>query len=312
MPIKRNDNLFNIPHHGCTIFAASYGNTVLFGNNEDMYTEEGFRWFLHFHPPSSRKYGYLTFVSDFGKEGGFIEGGVNDHGLAWDANALPPFPLIHHPERTPYDPVVFPTRALSEFSKVSEVIEMAKGIDWGGSFAAGKYYPQEGFVCQFFYADATGDAVAISGGADGEIAFTRKKPGDGYLVSTNFNRANPANGTYPCWRYDTAVAMLERIGNEDGLTLDYSRSILTAVHCQSASLNTIYSNICDLKNGIVYLYYFHQYYQVTKLNLADEFAQGERTIQIRNLFSQETVAAASREYQSNKELAEKSSAKLMA
>jgi hypothetical protein len=46
---------------------------------------------------------------------------------------------------------------------------------------------------------------AQSAGADGELVFTHKPRGDGFLVSTNFNVANPANSfSYPCWRYDTA------------------------------------------------------------------------------------------------------------
>jgi len=304
MPIKRNDNLFNNPHHGCTIFSASYGNTVLFGNNEDMFTGKGFRWFLQFYPPSSPGYGYLTFNSYLGKglgrgRGG-IEGGVNDHGLAFDVNALPPLSLNPHPEKTPYDDVAFKTRAFREFSKVSEVIDMAKATDW------------RRITGQFFVADATGDAVVISGGVDGEIAFTRKELGDGYLVSTNFNRANPENGTCPCWRYDTAVAMLDKIKHEDDLTVDYFRSVLTAVHRESASVNTIYSNICDLKNGRVYMYYFHQFHRVVELNLADEFAREGRTVQIRDLFPQETVAAASAEYQGYRKSAKRSPRKLMA
>ena len=203
MPITSNGNLANSPYHGCTIFSASYGDTVHFGNNEDMFTGEDFRWFLHFHPPSSPGYGYLTFVSQYDK-GRWIQGGVNDHGLAFDGNAFPPLPLNAHPEKTPFNDIAFKTKALTEFSKVSEVIEMAKGMDWGGTL------PQ-GLAGQFHFADATGDAVIISGGTDGEITFTRKEPGDGYLVSTNFNRAHPENGIYPCWRYDTAVAMLERM-----------------------------------------------------------------------------------------------------
>jgi len=112
--------------------------------------------------------------------------------------------------------------------------------------------------------------------------------------------------------YDTAVAMLEKVNHEDDLTVDYFRSVLTAVHRESASVNTIYSNICDLRNGRVYLYYFHQFYQVVELNLAEELAQGERTIQIRDLFSSETVAAASAKYREYKKSAWRSSRKLMA
>ena len=295
---ERNSKLFS---HGCTIFTASYGNTILFGNNEEFVTWKDFRWFLHFYPASSLGYGYLAFIHG---NGWGILGGVNDHGLAFDGNALPLLSLNPHPEKTPRNAFAFKTRMLRELSRVSEVIDMFKEVDWGT------------LASQYHIADATGDAVVISCGIDGELAFTRKEQGDGYLVSTNFNRANPKSvtvtSTYPCPRYDTAVAMLEKIRREDDLTVEYCRSILTAVHKESASTNTIYSNICDLKNGCVYLYYFHRFNEVVKLNLAQEFAKGERKIQTRDLFSQETVAAALAEYQRYKETAAVTSEKLIA
>ena len=62
---------------------------------------------------------------------------------------------------------------------------------------------------QLHSADRSGDAVVISAGQDGEIVLTRKDPGYGFLVSTNFNVANPSNAIdYPCWRYDKAHELL--------------------------------------------------------------------------------------------------------
>ena len=79
---------------------------------------------------------------------------------------------------------------------------------------------------QVFLADSTGDAIVISAGKDGEMAFTRRKPGEGYLVSTNFNRANPENAwSYPCKRYDKAVEMLAKFHKENDLTGDYFKFI---------------------------------------------------------------------------------------
>lgn len=129
---------------------------------------------------------------------------------------------------------------------------------------------------QIILADAKGDAVVISAGPDGELAFTRKKQGDGYLVSTNFNRANPENAySYPCWRYDKAVKMLEKIEDKNDLTVDYFKSILDAVHSEGASNNTLYSNVFDLRNGMIYLYHWHQLEEVVTLDVAEQIARGK-------------------------------------
>lgn len=260
----------------CTIFTASCGETVLFGNNEDWINPNTYYWVI---PSKGGDYGVVY----FGFDNFWPQGGINEKGLAFDVNALPKAALNPHPELPRVKDPFY--EFLKTCSTVEEVIDRVKSYSWESSWRA-----------QLHVADGTGDAVVISAGTDGEIAFTRKRRGDGNLVSTNFNRANPKNGRYPCWRYDTAVAMLERIQNEDELTADYFRSILDAVHQEGPSVNTVYSNIFDLKNGIIYLCHWHQFDEVAKLNVAEEVTRKPSSTRIRDLFSQETVDKASKEY----------------
>lgn len=267
----------------CTIFAASFGNTALYGNNEDYNNPNTYYWV---RPSSEDTYGgvYIGF-DNFSPQGG-----INDKGLAFDYNALPSAPLNPHPELPPRGDLM---RKIQETcTTVEEAIALAKKHNWGRSLR-----------WQVLLADATGDAVVFSAGPDGELAVTRKSEGDGYLVSTNFNRANPKNtykGSYPCWRYDKAVEMLEKIEDEGDLTVDYFRSILEAAHVESAVGNTLYSNVFDLKNGIIYLYYWHQYEEVAVLNVAEEIAKKPQPTRIKDLFSQETVKRADEEFQDYK------------
>ncbi len=89
---------------------------------------------------------------------------------------------------------------------VEEAITVAKSCNWGGTL-----------TYQINIADATGNAVVISAGPDGELAFTRKAEGINYLLSTNFNLANTDNSfedSYPCWRYIRADQKLNEIKNE--------------------------------------------------------------------------------------------------
>lgn len=164
---------------------------------------------------------------------------------------------------------------LRECSTVEEVIAMAQTFDWGTSLPY-----------QLHLADATGDAVVISAGSDGELAFTRKEMGDGYLVSTNFNLAyyEKTERTGLCRRYDTAIGMLDKIENEDDLTMEYCTSILDAIHAEGPSVNTLYSNIFDLKEGIIYLYYWHQFDDVVTLRVQEELAKNPSPTRIIDLF----------------------------
>jgi predicted choloylglycine hydrolase len=172
---------------------------------------------------------------------------------------------------------------------VEDAIALAKKHNWGSSLR-----------WQVLLADATGDAAVMSAGPDGELAFTRKPKGDGFLVSTNFNRANPKNtyrGGYPCWRYEKAVEMLGKIKSEEDLTVDYFKSILDACHVKGPGSNTLYSNVFDLKNGIIYLNHWHQFDETAVLKVADEIAKNKPPTRIKELFSQETVKRAEDEFQ---------------
>jgi len=79
--------------------------------------------------------------------------------------------------------------------------------------------------------------------------------------------------------------------------VDYCRSILDAVHVEGPVSNTLYSNVIDLSSGVIYLYHWHQWNEVVKLDIAEQLAKGSRRGRISDLFSSETAKKASDEYQ---------------
>jgi len=146
---------------------------------------------------------------------------------------------------------------------------------------------------QLHFAGATGDAVIISAGADGEVAFTRKPQGNRYLVSTNFNVANPSNGSYPCWRYETATERLEQLVSQEGnLTAQNAANVLEAVRGW-----TVESMVADLPHGIVYLYFFNQFDRPVVLNVAEEIVNARAGGPLSNLFPEDVKQEAARRLQ---------------
>jgi len=245
----------------CTIFTVTMGNTTLFGNNEDYPLPGTYVWLmpsqiLELPSEAISIYGAIVFGFDGNDQpvDGYPQGGMNDQGLCCDGNGLPPAPITPYPEReTPYAYPFY--QILWECSTVNETIEWFKTHYLGSSLPG-----------QFHFADATGDAVVISAGTDGELAYTRIGNGT-YLVSTNFNLANLENGEYPCTRYQTACSRLDEIESEIDLTIESCRDILEAVHQEGI---TAYSNILDLVNRDIYIYQMHDFSKVIKLNLAEE------------------------------------------
>ena len=270
----------------CTIFCITKGNSVFFGNNEDWKNPNTFIWVER---PTDSTYGVVY----LGFEDLFPQGGINEKGLAFDANALPGIKLKEHRELLkPYQAIVN-TYIMQKCATVGEAIEMAKSYDWSQSFG--------GILRgQFLLADATGDAVVISSDQNGEIVFTRKLHGDGYLVSTNFNRAFPDNkfGSGHCWRYETATNMFDKFIKEDSISTDLLVNVLDAVHEEGNNLNTLYSNIFDLKQGIFYLYHWHQFDQEVSINVSDWINSKPEPLRIESLFNEETVSKANEEYKS--------------
>jgi hypothetical protein len=263
--------------HSCTIFTAAQDETVLFGDNFDYHERD---LVIGFYPRSATGYGSIHF--------GYIQGGgsdvspsyqraVNDQGLAWAVNSIPRARLNPHPERTySYEGDEFLHTILKQAATVEDAIRIARDFDFGDSM-----------IVQIHIADAGGDAVVIGPGRDGEIAFTRKPAGNGYLLSTNFNLAIPEDGPVD-FRWDTATAMLDKLRGSQSLTPEFAAGILEAVHLRTLTTHTLHSNVIDLKNGEIYMYYMSQYNQAIKLDIAGELAQGQRVVETRSLFPADT------------------------
>ena len=124
-----------------------------------------------------------------------------------------------------------------------------------------------------------------------------KLPGEGFLVSTNFNVANPSNGYgYPCWRYDKANELLgQLIDKEEPLSYNDVTKVMDAVHQEGASW-TIETLVADLTNGVMYLYYFYQYDNPVIINVKDELANPREAGPLSRLFPEDVQQEAARRY----------------
>ncbi len=67
-------------------------------------------------------------------------------------------------------------------------------------------------------------------------------------------------------------------------------AVLSATH-QEGQYPIVYSNICDLKNGILYLYNFHNFEEVVVFNLEEELKKRRKTYDIPFFFSVKTHMA---------------------
>ncbi len=266
-------------------FTAVQGETVLFGDNFDYHEAD---LVIGFYPASAEGYGSVHFgyqTDNDSKAGQSYSRAVNEKGLAWAVNSIPNGSLTPHPEKMyshAGDNYLY--TIIKRASSVDEAIRIAGYFDFGDRMGV-----------QIHIADAIGDAVVVSPGRDGEIAFTRKQEGDGYLLSTNFNLAIPEKGPVD-FRWDTAGKMLNEINQEHGLNPEFIGEILNTVYLKTLTTYTLHSNVIDLKNSDIYIYYMSQYNQAVKLNLAEELAKGQHVVETRDLFPKEIVEAGDAAY----------------
>jgi hypothetical protein len=81
---------------------------------------------------------------------------------------------------------------------------------------------------------------------------------------------NP-NPPYPCWRYTTA---LDKLSKADTYSVELFRDIVKATHQELPYFPTLYSNIYDLKKGLIYVYLYHDFENVVVFDIAAELAKG--------------------------------------
>jgi len=254
---------------GCTGFTYSEGEEVLVGSNEDWYDYD---FWIRFLVAEGNTYGRLIFENNWpippNPDWRCPQAGMNDQGLFYDCFATPPLLPVnssgkpYYYNNSDYYNYSLESYCLSVCSTIDEVLDIYDD-----------YNLEHMERYQVLWVDKTGASIIIEGD---DIVF---KQGD-YQVVTNFIQTHPELGGYPCWRYNTAVNMLE---NMNELTIEYFTSICNATH-QTGSYPSVYSGVYDLNQEILYLYYFYNYDDVVVIDLEEELLLGEHVYFLADLF----------------------------
>jgi tetratricopeptide (TPR) repeat protein len=202
----------------------------------------------------------------------FAQGGMNDQGLFIDANALGPTGWKPVEGKPAFEGNLL-DKILAECATVEDAIALCDKYNISGLAQA-----------RFPIADRTGASIVVEYG-QGKVQYVRQT--GVYQIATNFVISNVKNENYPCTRYRAADQILKNAGD---VSLDLVRAVLSATH-QEGQYPTVYSNICDLRNGILYLYNFHNFEEVVRFDLTEELKKGNKTYDIPSLFPVKTHVA---------------------
>ncbi len=256
----------------CTILYASDGRTALAGNNEDWTNPFPIIWF---EPAKDGKYGGMYFgAQDFSPKAvdwHSREGGINEKGLFYDFASTEEVKVPRDPNKRDCWPLM--NKVMEECSTVDEALKLFS-----------EYNFREVWKGHYLIGDRFGNSAVIE-----PLTFIRKSRK--YQVATNFLQSKTDPGTSNDARYRLASELFEI---SETISVDLFRRILNDTHMEDygGSWNvTLYSYICDLKKGDVYIYNFHNYDHEVKLNIHEELKKGQHAYLISSLFPYETFAA---------------------
>lgn len=253
----------------CTVFNCNRGNRVLVGNNEDWkYSTDVKIWFVS---STGKRYGRVCFGWNqlfFFRQ---AQGGMNDQGLFFDWALCPES-----------DPPKFSLKKqIATFSLSENLSGECATVD--EAIAWLKQYNILSIRSHIMLVDRSGNSAVVEW-VDGEFKILRKK-GDCQVI-TNFWLSHPELGNYPCRRYNKVLEMVE---NRKIISIEDFASILKNVSKYDRTgdgneSGTIYSNVYDLLNGDIYIYYRRDFNNPIKINLESELKKGNHTYNLRSLF----------------------------
>ena len=253
--------------YACTAFMMTDGENVLVGNNEDSKIPYTRVWFI---PAKDDSFGRVY----FGYDNWTPQGGMNDQGLFFDYFLVKKLEIKQSREK-PRFPGAPTDTMMAKCATVEDVLALFN-----------KYYFEWNPKIQMFVVDKNGDSAIIEG--DAVIRNC-----DAYQVVTNFRLSRVPENQWPCrwpaWscsRYKKAEKMLL---DSDAPNVTHFRDILKATHRGAYNVvgTTQYSNIYDLTNKLVYVYYLHDFDNEIILNLSEELKKGPHYFDLPALFGKE-------------------------
>ena len=235
------------------------GHTYV-GNNEDNWSTEPKIWF---EQGETGKYG----AAYVGHRRGFAQGGMNEKGLVYDGLTLHHKPMQKSSEKLPIgDSDLFLKKIMQECANIEELQNFISQYNVG-YFSAG----------MFLFVDKSGDYLTIAGN---EIIYGN----DPHYILSNFRPADtPELDSVKIKRYQRGRKLLSE---RQEASMTFTKTVMdTMSECRGDLCDgTLYTSAFDLEKGDIYLWFYHDYQQEVKFNLADELAKGNHSLEIPSLF----------------------------
>ena len=243
--------------YGCSMFKITLHGKTMVGNNEDYWNPNTRIWF---EKGSVGKYG----VAYVGFDNFWPQGGMNEAGLVFDG-----FSMDYLAIKDTLGKMSLSTNFLKEimgkYSNVEEVKKYFANHNLSGLEAS-----------MYLFIDKTGKYLVVQG--DSLITGNNQ-----YYILSNFYPSQVKNESeIDIPFYHKAKKLMESNKNT---SINFCSSVMDTMHQERDwGAGTMYTTLYDLKEGIIYLYFFHDYKHVVKFNLKEELAKGDHILIMPKLF----------------------------
>ena len=250
-----------IPAFSCTIVMYTGSDKVLAGSNEDSQFRLTKIWFT---PGEGEHYSRVELGYDFGQNS--VQGGMNEMGLFLDGNAL-----------GPQDWKADSTKPYAQGALFDTLLATCADLDDVKEYFNTYNVPALNNA-RIPFMDRSGASMVVEW-YNGKVVFLETD--ESFQVATNFVKSGIEDKGVTCWRYNAAMDIIKK---GEGEALNVVRDALKAAHQNFKDNKTVYSFICDLKSGDVFVYNLFDFGNPVIFNLHKEVADGYKEYYLGNVF----------------------------
>ncbi|HEX8349624.1 MAG TPA: hypothetical protein VF598_06670, partial [Hymenobacter sp.] len=244
--------------NACTIVSGTdrKGQTWAMNNEDFFHTASNY---VNVFPAKGKNtLGYITLT--YGSPGSSIQGGVNEAGVFFDINALPP-PQKY---KLSIGKKPFPHGNMLEY-----MLQHCKSVPEFLALWDTYYLPDMGD--QIHVADKYGNLAVIA--PDTILRATRQ------LTSTNFNVCDTGPAKQSCWRYPIAQKLLAQGGVSQASLVK-----IAAATSNGEFITSVYTNIHNLSTGEIWFYLAEEYQTPWHTSVPALLKQGQQHILLASKF----------------------------
>ncbi len=252
----------------CSMYKITLGTKTMVGCNEDAWRLTFAIWFETGKPDAPYGAAFTGSRLD-GENGTAPQSGMNEHGLSFSrlASATPENQKNKQAgKKEIQNPTAYLKDILHQCKTVEEVQAYISNYDHS-------FFSEDVFI----YIDRSGKYLVVG-------PFTMQVGQDPTYVLSNFCPSATADSeALKLDRYRNGVELLN---HKTDTTLEFCRSVSDTMHVCREKIGdgTLLTSIWNLRDGLVNLYFYHDFEHTVQFNLADELAKGDHQIEIPGLF----------------------------